>query len=449
MTPVNSNSCSSLLLGISRGLAQRTSIQKTLEEICTHVEAYFSPKHLAFLIAEPETGDLTFIHVNGDKADLVAGKKLRKGKGVAGWVAETGEPLLIENASTDARFLTQFQTAKTQGATSIMAVPLKSGDLVYGVLEVFDNQQGVLFTKDNLMDLMAVADITAVAVERAYYFQAMKRMAETDQLTGLPNKRSFDRYLEREIEVCKRYGNASSVLLMTLNNLRALNEEHGLTVADQVIQVLGGILMEDVRKVDTPCRIGSNKFAVIMPCTSQMHALEVCNRINAKIQQQSSARQLPYFTVSLDVRSGNHDDITPLLGISEASKAGTQGFRKFRNVAANLYQMLNEEKQAMERRQYYRKTVQLAGHYITTSGEGVAGDILVENLSLNGVGFTTLLSSPLKKNDLIRLSFRLDDSRRTEIVRIMRVRYCKDRYVGCQFADQKSYDSDLGFYLMR
>lgn len=448
MEPLNQKSCMAVLLGITRGLSHSTSIQKTLEEICVHVDTYLSPKHVAVLLVDPDTGDMTFSHVIGDKTDLVKGKKLRKGSGLAGWVVESGEPLLIENTAVDPRFATQFMTAKTKDSTSIMAVPLKSGDLIYGVLEVIDSRHEATFTQSNLNDLMAIADVTTVALERAYFFQAMKRMAETDQLTGLPNKRSFSRYMEREIEVCKRYDTPSSVILLTLEKIRELNEEHGLTLVDKIIQTIASILIEDVRKVDTPCRIESNRFAVIMPNTGRVAAMEVAQRITSKITQQSAARQFPYFAVNFDVRVGSQEDVGPLLNIAQVSKAGSQGFRKFRNVAANIFLLLNEEKQAMERRQYYRKKVQLAGQFVNPQ-TGENGDFLMENLSLNGIGFTTLLGHSLSKNDMIKVTFRLDDSRRSEINRAVRVKYLNGRYIGCQYIDQKSYDGDLGFYLMR
>lgn len=448
MEPLAPPSCINVLLGISRGLSHRTSIQKTLEEICIHVESYFSPRHLAFLLVDPDTGDLTFSHVVGDKADLVSGKKLRKGTGLAGWVAETGDPLLIEDAAQDPRFTAQFLTAKTKGCSTMMVVPLKSGDLVYGVLEVIDNRRGAPFTGADLTEFAAIAEITAVALERAYYFQAMRRMAETDQLTGIPNKRTFDRYMEREIEVCKRYGTPASVLTVTIDNLRRLNEDHGPSSVDKIIQMLAGVLAEEVRKVDVPCRTASNTFAVIMPNTAKPAALDASQRINARIAQQSAARQMPYFSVTLDVFSGVQDDVAPLLGLCGASRAAAHGFRKFRSVAANLALLLNEEKQAMERRQYYRKNVHLAGRFENPE-TGETGDFLLDNLSLNGVGFTTLLGHRLNKGAVVKVRFRLDDSRRTEVTRLARVKYLADRYVGCQFADQKSYDSDLGFYLMR
>jgi len=226
------------------------------------------------------------------------------------------------------------------------------------------------------------------------------------------------------------------------------NEDHGATTVDKIIQMIASVLGDELRKVDVPCRIASNRFGVIMPNTVKVAAMDVGQRINSRLVQQGTARQLPYFTVTLEVRTGIQEDVAPLLGICETSRASSQGFRKFRNVAANLFLLLNEEKQALERRQYYRKNVQLAGQY-ENSQTGDTGDFLLENLSLNGIGFTTLLGHSLAKNAMLKVRFRLDDSRRTEVTRLVRVRYLNERYVGCQFADQKSYDSDLGFYLMR
>jgi diguanylate cyclase (GGDEF)-like protein len=448
MEPQTVSSCIQVLLEIARGTSHRTSIQKTLGDICGSLERYFAPRHLAALLVEPETGDLAFSHVLGDKAELLAGKKLRQGKGVAGWVAQGGEALLIEDADSDPRFPSLFLTAKTKGCKCLMAVPLKSGDAIYGVLEMIDTRSGAPFTTQNLLEFSAMADITSLAMEKAYYFQAMKRMSETDLLTGLANKRTFDRHMEREIEVCKRYGTPSSVSLLKIENLRKLNEEHGTNSIDRVLQLVATVLKDEIRKVDVPCRIKSDTFAVIMPNTLKVPAIDVSKRLSAKISQQSAARQLPYFSVALETLSAVQEDVAPLLGICESCRNEPQGFRKFRDVGTNLFQMFNEEKQATERRQYYRKDVQLAGSF-TNPETGEAGDYLVENVSLNGLGFTTLLGHRLNRNELINVTFRLDDTRHSEISRVARVRYINERYVGCQFTDQKSYDTDLGFYLMR
>lgn len=448
MEPQTASSCLHVLIEIARGVSHRSTIQKTLSEICARIESCFSPKHLAVLLVEPETGDLTFSYVLGDKAELLGGKKLRNGKGIAGWVAHGGEPLLVEDTARDPRFQSLFLTAKTKGSKSFMAVPLKSGDSVLGVIELIDNRHDEPFTEEKLQELSAIAEVASMALERAYYFQAMKRMAETDLLTGLANKRTFDRHMEREIEICKRYGMPTSVVLLKIDKLRQLNEEHGTQTMDKVLQLVAATLKEEVRRVDVPCRIKSDTFAVIMPNTGKPAAADVANRLNSKISQQSAARQTPFFAKSIEVITADQQNVTPLLGICESSRNEPEGFRKFRDVASNLFLMFSEERQTMERRQYYRKDVQLAGRFENPE-TGETGDYLIENVSLNGLGFTTLLNHCLVKNALIKVIFRLDDARRTEITRMVRVRYINERYVGCQFSDQKSYDSDLGFYLMR
>jgi len=441
-------SCVDTFRDICRGLSHKTNIQRTLEELCARVNAFFAPLHLAFLLVDPENGDLTFAHVLGDKVDLLSGKKLRKGKGLAGWVAERGEPLFIANTADDPRFPSQFLTAKTKDSKSILAVPIWSGEAVFGVLELIDTKNGQSFSKENLRDLTAMGELITLVLERAYFYQAMKRMSETDPLTGLANKRAFDAQLEREIEVCKRYGTPACVLNLSLANLRKLNEEHGAKSIDRLLILVAKVLAEESRKVDLACRVAADKFSVIMPNTLQQAAQDVSRRINARIAQEGASQELPYFTLNMTVLAAVQQDLTPLLGLCDACRLDVAGFRKIRDVASNIYQLLNEEKQAMERRRYYRKNVQLAGRFENPE-TGESGDFLVENLSLNGLGFSTLINNRLDKNAVIKIGFRLDDSRRTEIVRLVRVRYVIDRYVGCQFSDQKSFDGDLGFYLMR
>lgn len=441
-------SCFNVLLGMSKELAQKTSIQKTLEGICAHIEQYFTPKHLAILLLEPETGNLTFHLVWGNKKDMLSNKQLKKGKGIAGWVAERDESLFIADTKADPRFQTNFLSTKTQDSTSIMAVPLKSNNIIYGVMEVFDNNKGTLFTKNDLEDLQTIAEITTLCIERVYYLQAMKRMSETDQLTDLPNKRSFDQYMQREIEICKRYDIPSSVMLLTLQKLRQLNEDHGFAITDKIIQFVSEIMSNDVRKVDTVCKISADTFAVIMPNTEKVSAQDIANRISNKISQQAIISQLPKFSTNIQIHTGTVDNVHPLLSLAQPNKDEVLGFRKFRNVAKNLRLLLKEEKQATEQRQYYRKGVRLPGHFEHRE-KHTSGDALIESLSLSGVGFTTLDKHDLTKNDILSIRFQLDDSRKTVINRLVRVQYIRGRYIGCQFTDQKSYDSDLGFYLMQ
>jgi len=99
------------------------------------------------------------------------------------------------------------------------------------------------------------------------------------------------------------------------------------------------------------------------------------------------------------------------------------------------------------KRSYYRKSVTLAGNFANQRNDDF-GEMLVEDLSLQGVRFVTLNPHQLRVGDRVVLSFRLDDAKRTEIRRKAEVRSVQDRHVGAQFLHNASMDKDLGFYLM-
>ena len=100
----------------------------------------------------------------------------------------------------------------------------------------------------------------------------------------------------------------------------------------------------------------------------------------------------------------------------------------------------------LEFRKHFRKDVRLSGEYsILKSGE--KGEMVIQNLSLSGVQFTSLRPHQILKDDALELKFNLDNPARTEIRRSATVMWVKDREVGVQFTGQRSFEKDLSFYL--
>jgi len=99
-----------------------------------------------------------------------------------------------------------------------------------------------------------------------------------------------------------------------------------------------------------------------------------------------------------------------------------------------------------EFRTYFRKQVRLSGHYIhkTTKSQK---NILVENLSLKGVGFTCLDRPNLKVGDSLEITFRLDNPKSSKIRLWVEVKSISGRYIGTQRRDTQLAQADLGFYL--
>lgn len=103
---------------------------------------------------------------------------------------------------------------------------------------------------------------------------------------------------------------------------------------------------------------------------------------------------------------------------------------------------------SIETRKYYRKSTRLYGEYAKVGTEGVAGRMIIRNLSRTGLGFEMAGDHALRPDDILRIRFTLDDRMRTEIHKKVVVRNMQDRFVGAEFCDLEPYESVLGFYLM-
>ncbi len=99
----------------------------------------------------------------------------------------------------------------------------------------------------------------------------------------------------------------------------------------------------------------------------------------------------------------------------------------------------------IEFRKQYRKKVRLPGEYIIQKGE--KGEIIIRELSLGGIRFESLRPHQISPNDTLEVKFKLNNQMRSEIQKIVRVIWVRDRIVGTQFSESKSYEKDLGFYM--
>ena len=124
-----------------------------------------------------EDGDLLFMAALGEKAEYVKPFRLKVGQGIAGWVAKTGEELIVRDVHKDPRYYPEVEKATGFVSKSILAVPMKIGDKVVGVIELI-NKIGGRFTKKDLGLISAIASFSAVALDHARLFSE-RELAET------------------------------------------------------------------------------------------------------------------------------------------------------------------------------------------------------------------------------------------------------------------------------
>jgi diguanylate cyclase (GGDEF)-like protein len=156
-----------------------------------------------------------------------------------------------------------------------------------------------LFNASDLLFMAAVADQVAVALDRARQFS---NEARTDHLTGLANRREFERVMEREVALSERHGRRLSLMMIDLDNLKRINDRQGHRAGDAALRLVAQQLQRVVRASDLCARVGGDEFAVAMPETSIERAREVAARLRIAIRQVGLSSKSPdQVVVSLGV----------------------------------------------------------------------------------------------------------------------------------------------------
>jgi diguanylate cyclase (GGDEF)-like protein len=120
--------------------------------------------------------------------------------------------------------------------------------------------------------------------ENARLFAENKRLAETDQLTGLYNRHKLSDALESEIERTLRYDRPLSMIMLDMDNLKAINDTHGHLAGDEVLKAVADSIRRYIRGSDTAGRFGGDEFVIILPEIDLSNAVQVAERICEHIQ---------------------------------------------------------------------------------------------------------------------------------------------------------------------
>src|SRR6056297_3628137 len=167
---------------IGKSITSAKDLDAIFQKIMKHIGNIFAPANWSLFLKDPKTGDLCFRIVVGGNVENLQGTFIPRGKGIVGWIAEKGQPLIVEDVSKDSRFDHTIDTKTNFETKSIIGVPLLSNERVFGVIELINKVNGDNFTPFDLNLLRTIADFAAIAIEKNYYLQSLKRIAHIDSL---------------------------------------------------------------------------------------------------------------------------------------------------------------------------------------------------------------------------------------------------------------------------
>jgi diguanylate cyclase (GGDEF)-like protein len=135
-----------------------------------------------------------------------------------------------------------------------------------------------------LAPVLLVAYVTTMfSADIRYGLSRAKLMAETDELTGLYNKRGFAIAANRLFAQAQRYKRPATIMMIDSDNLKPVNDTHGHEAGDRLLKVLARCVQAELRYTDVPARFGGDEFVVMLPETPIKGALDVAERIRDAI----------------------------------------------------------------------------------------------------------------------------------------------------------------------
>jgi diguanylate cyclase (GGDEF)-like protein/putative nucleotidyltransferase with HDIG domain len=202
------------------------------------------------------------IEIVGENSSLFGRDPFPIEKGLSGRVVQHGTSIL--NGDPCMEFGFKNDSVVVYKLQSALAVPLTGPKGMAGVLTLYHADRHA-FNRDHLRLLEAVSQQVAPAIESALRFHDTEKLAVTDHLTGVPNARSLELHLHRELTRAQRDNTTVGVLVCDLNGFKQVNDRFGHLKGNEVLQAVAKGLQDVCRKSDYVARMGGDEFVIVVP----------------------------------------------------------------------------------------------------------------------------------------------------------------------------------------
>ena len=265
---------------VGKALTSTLDLNQVLQKVMEQISEFFRPDTWSLLLVDEKTGELYFEIAIGEGADTLKQVRLNPKEGIAGWVVQHGEPLIIPNVSKDKRFTPRVDDVTQTKTQSIVCVPVKGRDKILGVIELVNYVAEMQLDENDLFRLQALADYAAIAIENARYVQRIHELTITDDLTGLYNSRHLHSVLEAEIYRSTRHHYDFSLIFIDLDHFKQVNDQHGHLAGSKVLEEMGALIKRHLRLIDFGFRYGGDEFVILLPQTPRRSAINVARRLH-------------------------------------------------------------------------------------------------------------------------------------------------------------------------
>jgi len=290
---------------LGKALTSSLQLDQVLRTIMEKIDEFLRPDNWSLLLLDEAKQELYFELAVGKASQALKDVRVKVGQGIAGWVAQHGEVVIVPDTSKDTRFFGKVDEKTKMETRSIVAVPVNFRDTCLGVIELINCVGPEGFDPRDLKLLEALSDFAAIALENARHVKRIHELTIKDDCTSLYNARHMGFILDTEIYRSQRYNYEFSIVFIDLDHFKQVNDTHGHLVGSRLLAEMGDALKTNCRLIDFAFRYGGDEFVILLPQTSKDNAINVARRLHKLIRE----------TVWL-AQEGLNISITPSVGLA-------------------------------------------------------------------------------------------------------------------------------------
>lgn len=245
---------------VARALTSSLELEEILGAIMDKMAKFFGPERWSFLMVDEASGDLYYAIAVGENSQSLKGLRVPLGEGVAGWVASTGNPLIVPDVRLDRHWATFAANHPELNIHSIACVPVRSNNKTLGVIQLLNSKLDLL-SEYSVSFLRILCDYAAIAIQNARSMTLIQELTITDDVTGLFNARHLYTMLDGEVKTGKPF----SLLFVDLDHFKSVNDTHGHLIGSRLLSEVGNLLKRCLGPNNSAFRYGGDEFVALLP----------------------------------------------------------------------------------------------------------------------------------------------------------------------------------------
>ncbi len=301
----------SILNEIIRIASTKLDKKSFIESTINQIKRFINTQEIYFAEYEPGSDTWT-IFLFTSPGNYVTKNHLLK-QGMIGYVLQTREALFLKTKVEVLEFLDQNQRDNYGTIPfSFMCVPMIFQDKVIGAIASQDITRENAFSEHDFKLFSTITSQISIAYENVNLFSRMEKLAVTDGLTGLFNRRYFFQLALKVFEDCQVRGQEISAIMLDIDDFKEINDTKGHLIGDQVLMQVAKTCRGSLREIDIICRYGGEEFAILLPNTKLDLAAQVAERIRNAVDGLlvNTEKGVVTTTISLGVASCNQPEST-------------------------------------------------------------------------------------------------------------------------------------------